>query len=230
MNVDQPTAKPKLEHQEERVRNRYRRFNIFIAFALASALSLQAQSDRMDAPRRDNLQVQGDSARPLLAAALVDASATGAASRESDLPDAPSATKPDTATGGAPPSPAVKKPESQGAPVAAKGGPLWIDRGVADRNYFLVTGGMVGASIANAELTLHCFTQHASCNDLPTSLRSRSAVYGIGIPADLGIAYLTYCLKRKHNHMWYVPAAAVTGTNIFFAYRAYHWTQEHSKP
>jgi hypothetical protein len=228
--LDRPTAKLKLEHREERVRNRYRRFNVCIALALASALSLQAQSDRMDATRRDSLQLQGDSTPHLLSAAMVGGPAASGASRESDLPDAPSATKPDAASGAAASSPAVKKQESQGAPVAAKGGPLWVDRSVADRTYLLVTGGMVGASIANAELTLHCFSQHASCNDLPTSLRSRSAVYGIGIPADLGIAYLTYCLKRKHNHMWYVPAAAVTGTNIFFAYRAYHWTQEHSKP
>lgn len=212
------------------MRNRYRRFNICIAFALASAISLQAQSDRMDAPRRDNLPRQGDSSQPLLSAALVGGTAVDGASSGSDLPDAPSATKPDASSGGAAPSPAIKKPESQGAPVAAQGGPMWVDRGVADRNYLLLTGGMVGASIANAELTLYCLNRHASCNDIPPSLHSRAAIYGIGIPADLGIAYLTYCLKRKHNHMWYVPAAAVTGANLFFAYRAYHFSQEHSIP
>ncbi len=216
------------------MRNRYRRFNICIAFALASALSLQAQSDRADAPRRDNLQSHGDSGQ-LIAANLVGGSAINGASTDSDLPDAPSAAKPDTSTadassgGAAAPSPAVRK-ESQGAPVAALGGPLWVDRGVADRKYLLVTGGMVGASIMNAELTLHCLNTHVACNDVPSSLKSRSAIYGIGIPADLGIMYLTYCLKRKHNHMWYVPAAAATGANLFFAYRAYHWSQEHSIP
>jgi hypothetical protein len=220
--------KPKLEHQEERVRNRYRRFNVCMAFALASAFSLHAQSDRMGVRRQDTVQLQGDSTQPLLIAARVDDPAVGGAS--SELPDAPSATKPDTSTGGAAPSPAVKRQQSQGAPVAAKGGPLWVDRSVADRKYLLLTGGMFAAGVANAELTLHCLHQHVSCNDVPPSLHSRAAIYGIGIPADLGIAYLTYCLKRKHNHMWYVPAAAVTGANIFFAYRAFHWSQEHSIP
>jgi hypothetical protein len=224
-----PFAKPKLEHQEERVRNRYRRFNICIAFVLVSAFSMLAQSDRNDVLRRSDLQLKsGDSVQPQLTAKLVK-SPVLSFSYESDLPDAPSASRADDSSANPTSSPAVKK-ESQGAPVAAQGGPLWVDRSVADRKYLMLTGGMFGASVANAELTLHCLHQHAFCNDVPSSLKSRAAIYGIGIPAELGVAYLTYCLKRKHNHMWYVPAAAVTGANIFFAYRAYHWTQEHSLP
>jgi hypothetical protein len=228
-DVDWPLAKPKLEHQEERVRNRYRRFNICIALALASALPALAQSSRIEAQPGNELQRTGDPAQSLLTAKLVEAPAIGNGSDDTNLPDAPSATKADTSTGGPTPSPAIKK-ESQGAPVAASGGPLWVDRSVADRKYLILNGAMFSASFANAELTLHCLSQHASCNDVPPSLKSRAAIYGIGIPADLGVAYLTYCLKRKHNHMWYVPAVAVTGANLFFAYRAYHWTQEHSIP
>jgi len=209
------------------VRNRYRRFNICIAFVLGTALALLAQSDRIGVQRRDDLQLQGDPAQSLLTAKLVATPVI--ASNESDLPDAPSATKPDNSSGDPKPSPAIKK-ESQGAPVAAQGGPLWVDRSVADRKYLALTGAMFSASVANAELTLHCLNQHPSCNDVPPSLHSRAAIYGIGISADLGVAYLTYCLKRKHNHMWDVPAVAVTGANIFFAYRAYHWTQEHTIP
>lgn len=209
------------------MRNRYRRFNIcIIAFVLASALSMLAQSDGIEGQRQDNLQLQGDATQWLLAAKLVEAPVINSTSNESELPDAPSATKADTSSGEAASSPAVKKEPFQGAPPAAGGGPLWVDRSVADRNYLLFTGGMVGASIVNAELTLHCLNKHPSCNDVPPSLQRRAAVYGIGIPADLGIAYLTYYLKRKHNHMWYIPPAAVTGANIFFAWRAYHWTQQ----
>jgi hypothetical protein len=221
-------VKLKLEHREERVRNRYRRSFICIAFVLVSALSLLAQSDRIDIPRWDDLQPKVDDASQSLLTAML-AEGPAIVSNESDLPDAPSATKPEASTADPAASPAIKR-ESHGAPPAAMGGPLWVDRGVADRNYLMLTGGMFGASVANAELTLRCLNQHASCNDVPPSLHSRAAIYGIGIPVDLGIAYLTYCLKRKHNHMWYVPAAAVTGANIFFAYRAYHWTQEHSIP
>jgi len=212
------------------VRNRHRRNIIGIAFVLASSFSLLAQSDQIDAQRADNFQLQGNSAPPLLTAELADSPAIGSANHESELPDTPSATKPDASTADPAPSPAVKRESPHGAPPAAMGGPLWVDRSVADRNYFLVTGGMFGASVVNAELTLRCLNKHPSCNDVPSSLKSRAALYGIGIPADLGVAYLTYCLKRKHNHMWYVPAAVVTGANLFFAVRAYRWTQDPSLP
>jgi hypothetical protein len=215
------------------VRNRYQGSYICIAFVLASAISLLAQSDRMDIQRRDDLQPKvSDDGELQLAAMLAQPPPVAGVSSDSDLPDAPSATKPDASTAdpSAPAaSPAIKR-ESHGAPVAAQGGPLWVDRTVADRTYLALTGGMVGASVANAELTIYCLGRHASCNDVPPSLQSRAAIYGLGIPADMGVAYLTYCLKRKHNHIWYVPAAAVTGANLFFAYRAYHWGQERSIP
>jgi hypothetical protein len=212
-----PFAKQKLEHQEESVGNRSRRSFICIAFVLASALSLLAQ---------DDLQLKAGDPAPLpLTAKLVEAPVMGDVNHGSELPDAPSASQPDTSTADPAASPVVKR-ESQGARPAAMGGPMGVDRSVADRNYWAVTGGMFSASILNAELTMHCLQQHASCNDVPSSLRSRTALYGIGIPADLGVAYLTYYMKRKHNRMWYVPAAAVTVANIYFGIRAYRWSQD----
>jgi len=207
------------------VRNRYRKFNICISFVLASALSLLAQSDRIHVQPPDNLQLQGDVAQPVLSARLDETPAIGSASSGSELPDAPSASKPEPSAPEPAAAPAVKR-ESHGAPPAAVGGPLSVDRSVADRNYLLLTGGMFGASVANAELTLRCLQQHPSCNDVPSSLRSRVALYGIGIPADLAIAYLTYHMKKKHSRIWYVPAALVTGANVFLSARAYHWSQQ----
>ena len=126
-----PFAKPKHERREEMVRNRYKGSYICIAFVLASTLSLLAQSDRVDIQRRDDLQPKvSDDGEPQLAAMLAEAPATAGVSDRSDLPDAPSATKPDASTAdpSAPAaSPAIKR-ESHGAPVAAQGGPLWIDR------------------------------------------------------------------------------------------------------
>jgi hypothetical protein len=211
------------------VRNRYRGFNICIAFVLVSALSLLAQSDRI-AVQPSDTQLQGNPAPPLLTAKLDESSPMGSASNESDLPDAPSATKPDASAADPAPSPAVKRESSHGAPPAAAGGPLWVDRSVADRNYLILTAGMFGATIVNTELTLRCLNKHPSCNDVPANFRSRLDLYAVGIPAELGVAYLTYYLKRKHNHMWYVPAAVVTGANIFLAVRAYRWTQDPSLP
>jgi hypothetical protein len=204
-----------------KVRNRNRRFNVCIAFVLASAFSLQAQSDRINVGTPNHVQLQ-----PVLTAKVEESPSIGNASNGSDLPDAPSATKPDASTADPGAPPAVKRDASQGAPPAAMGGPLWVDRSVADRNYLLLTGGMFGATIANTELTLRCLNKHPSCNDVPTSFRSRVDLYGVGIPAELGIAYLTFYMKRKHNHIWYVPAAAVTGANLFLAVRAYRWTQQ----
>jgi hypothetical protein len=199
---------------------------ISIVFALVSAVSLLAQSDRGDARGQgDPQQKVVDHSQPLLTAKLVESPAMGGAGNESELPDAPSATRPDTSTAEpAPASPVVKK-ESRGAVPAAMGGPLSVDRGVADRTYLLFTGAMFSSSVVNAELTLHCLTKHPSCNDVPTSLKSRAALYGIGIPADLGVAYLTYYMKKKHSHIWYVPAAGVTAANVFLGIRAYRWSQ-----
>jgi hypothetical protein len=215
-------ARLKLEHREEMVRNRYKRSYICITFVLASTLSLMAQSDRTGGQRWEDVQATGE---PLLiSAALVEAPAFGVGS-ESDLPDAPSSSRSDSSTADPAPSPVVKK-ESHGALPAATGGPLSPDRSVADRNYLLINGGMIGASIFNAEMTIHCLQKHPSCNDVPSSLKSRTALYGIGIPADLGIAYLSYLMKKKHSRIWYVPSAIVGGANLFLGVRAYRWSQD----
>ena len=206
--------------------NRDRRSYMCMAFVLASALSLLAQSDRTEFKRQDSFQVKGDTGQALLAAKLDESSPMGSASNESDLPDAPSATKPDASAADPAPSPAVKRESSHGAPPAAAGGPFWVDRSVVDRNYVLVTGGMIGASIVNTELTMRCFAKHASCNDIPSFFHRRLVLYGIGLPADLGVAYLTYYMKKKHHHLWYVPAAVVTGANVVLAVRAYRWTNQ----
>lgn len=217
--------KPQLSTRRNRVRNRYRRFCIYVVFALASALSLLAQSDRGDVRGQDDLQQKvGDNSQPQLTASLVGTPAIGGVGNESELPDAPSATKPDTSAGEPAPSPVVKR-ESHGAAPAAMGGPFGVDGRVADRKYLALTGAMFSASIADAELTLRCSKQ-GTCAYVPPSLRSRAALYGIGIPADLGIAYLTYYMKRKHSPIWYVPAALVTAANIYVGVHAYRRTQQ----
>jgi hypothetical protein len=205
------------------VRTRYIQ-TIFIAFMLASALSLQAQSERNSARRIDDFQPQDHSTVELLAAKLDESPATSASNEA--LPDAPSATTPDAPSASPTPSPAVKNQSHYGAPPAAVGGPLGVDRTVADRNYLLFTGAMLGSSVMNAELTVRCLDKHAACNDVPQALKSRAALYGIGIPADLAISYLTYYMKKKHSRIWYTPSALVTGANVFLGVRAYRWTQQ----
>jgi len=209
------------------VRNRYRK-TVIIAFVLASACLLQAQSQDNDARRNDSSQPQDHSAYVLLAAKLDESPANSASNGA--LPDAPSATSSDAPNAAPMASPVAKNQSHYGAPPAAVGGPLWADRSVMDRHYFLFTGAMFGSSVMNAELTLRCLNKHAACNDVPHALQSRAALYGIGIPADLAISYLTYYMKKKHSHIWYAPSAAVTGANVFLGIRAYRWTQDPPLP
>jgi len=223
---DWPFAKLKLEHREERVRNRYRSSYICIAFVLASALSLLAQSDHTDVQGGRDLQLKADDAsQPLLAANLVEAPVSGVGSGESELPDAPSATKPDPSTADPAAAPAIKRDYPHGAPPAGVGGPMGVDRGVADRNYLAFTGAMFSASVFDAELTMRCLEQK-TCLYVPNSLRSRTALYGIGIPADFGISYLSYYMKKKHSRIWFVPEALVTVANVYVGIHAYRRTQE----
>jgi hypothetical protein len=207
------------------VRNRYSRSYICVAFVLASACSLLAQSDRIEFKQRDSFQLKGDTAQKLLTANLGEPPAIESINDESELPDAPSATKPAASTADPSASPAVKRESQHGAPAAAMGGPLGVDRSVADRNYLAVTGTMFAASIFDAELTMRCLEQK-TCSYLPTSLRSRTALYGIGIPADLGVSYLTYYMKKKHSRIWYMPSALVTVANIYVGVHAYRRTQQ----
>lgn len=151
---------------------------------------------------------------------------------DSGLPDAPSASQSQAnqsqdnqeqsnSDQNAAPSPSAQarvanKHFYEGAVPAAKGGALAVDRNVADWRYLSLTGGMFGASVANAELTQRCLEQK-TCKFVPSAFTSRAAMYGAGIPADFAVAYMSYRLKKSHNWFWVVPEAAVTGANLFVA-------------
>ena len=204
------------------MQNRYSNLGLCVTFVLIAALAALAQSGNSGPlPPADSVNSSPNAPPAILASAANVPVSAG--TDNSGVPDAPSATSSEALPADPTPSPVTKR-DFRGAPPAAQGGPLWVDRTVADRNYLLVNSGMFGASVLNAELTIRCLNKHPSCNDVPPSLQNRTAIYGIGIPADLAVSYLTYCLKRKHNHMWYVPAAVVAGGNIFLGLRANHWT------
>ena len=200
------------------MRNRYKKFCICFVFATVSALTSLAQSSEGGVRREQLPQPEVSDPGPALLTASLETPASGETNDESRLPDAPSASKPDTPTAQPTASPVVRR-ESRGAAPAAMGGPLGVDGQVADRNYLLLTGGMISASVFDAEMTLRCL-HDKTCKYLPPSLRSRTALYGIGIPADLGISYLTYFMKKRHSRIWFVPAAFVTGANLYVGVHA----------
>jgi hypothetical protein len=118
----------------------------------------------------------------------------------SSYPDAPSA---------------AKKRDSGGAPPAMTIGPLHA----IDRNYMLVVGTMFAASIVNVEETNKCL-QAGTCSFVPEDLRSRKRLYAVGVPAELGVAYLSFMLKDRGHRWWFAPVIAVTAGNIYVAYHA----------
>jgi hypothetical protein len=84
---------------------------------------------------------------------------------------------------------------------------------------FLVANGvLLGSTIANAEMIARC--RPSACQAVPDAIRSRGALYGIGIPASLGISYISYRLKRGGTKLWIVPVALFTAGNIVYAAHA----------
>ena len=117
------------------------------------------------------------------------------------LPDAPSSQR-----------------RSASAPPSARG-PLANGEFKTDRQFMMVNGLMFGSSIANVELTTRCFNSGA-CSALPGPLRSRGALYGIGLTTDVGVTVLGHYLKRSGYRWWFVPAAAVTVGNVVYGIHA----------
>jgi len=135
----------------------------------------------------------------------------------SSYPDAPSAIK----TPGAPDN-GAEQAASRAPRPAARGG---LNRAI-DARYMAAMSTMFAASIVNVEKTNTCLEQH-TCSFVPVAFRSRGALYGAGIPAELGIAYLSYKLKEHRHGWWFVPAMVATGGNSFVAY---HSATENSSP
>jgi hypothetical protein len=174
-----------------------------------AVLVLLASSQLGSAMPQNSLAMNG----PATAAARESSPAPAASS----YPDAPSAlTTPGVAETGA------EQPRLREAAPAAKGG---LNRAI-DGKYVVVMSAMFAASIVNVEKTNTCLEQH-TCAFVPEAFRSRGALYGAGIPAEVGIAYLGYKLKEHRHRWWLLPAMVVTGGNSFVAY---HSATENSSP
>ncbi|MFB3917506.1 MAG: hypothetical protein ACE14M_12300 [Terriglobales bacterium] len=90
---------------------------------------------------------------------------------------------------------------------------------VADSKFWAVHGVMFASAISAAELTTRCMDDHF-CTAVPDALRSRGALYGVGIPAAIGVTSLGYYLKTRGHRWWFVPAALVTAGSIVYGVHA----------
>jgi hypothetical protein len=84
---------------------------------------------------------------------------------------------------------------------------------------FLVASGVsLGLTMANAELIARC--RPGACQDVPDVARNRAALYGIGIPASIGISYVSYRLRQRGSKLWIVPVTAFAAANLVYAMHA----------
>ncbi|SPE25612.1 membrane hypothetical protein [Acidobacteriia bacterium SbA2] len=137
------------------------------------------------------------------------------ATAEPSLPDAPSAVaemqSAQESSSSPTTSPTIAKPPRSAASSSM---------GAA---FLIANGAMLGSTIANAEMIARC--RPSSCQAVPDAIRSRGALYGIGIPATLGVSYISYRLKRSGTKLWILPVALVTVGNIVYAVHASKWSK-----
>lgn len=111
--------------------------------------------------------------------------------------------------------------DREGAPAPAAGGVFNGEGG--NWSYWSVNGVMLGSSVLAADLTQKCL-EAGACTFVPDAFHSHIAMYGAGLPAAAGVAYLGYRLKAKGYRWWFVPAALVTSGNIVVSVHAAHYS------
>ena len=127
------------------------------------------------------------------------------------LPDAPSAV--------------AASQSSQELPIVSEEGtkkpPAPPTNATVGLPFLAANGVLFGSTIANAEMIARC--RPSSCQAVPDAIRSRSALYGIGIPSSLAVSYVSYRLKRGATRWWIAPVAVLTAGNIVYAVHASRW-------
>ena len=207
------------------MRNRHK-FYLLSSFLMFSALSLWAQSATQSAA---SAGTSDRGAQLVLSAGLGGGPTMTAMSSDSGLPDAPSTKQPDAATSDNQSlvAPSYSRKHTQGAPPAALGGPMGMEGRTADKKFWGANGAMFGATVANIELTQRC-QKDGTCSYVPSSIKGRVAMYGIAMPAEVGLMYFTYHAKERHRSWWYMPSALVTATNAYVAIHAYHRGEQYT--
>jgi hypothetical protein len=88
-----------------------------------------------------------------------------------------------------------------------------------DRHFTIAALALIASSVFNAEMILRC--EPKACQAVPAILRSRVGIYGVAIPADIGIGYISNRLRRtRYDRMWYVPMVVGTVGNVVYGAHA----------
>jgi hypothetical protein len=104
--------------------------------------------------------------------------------------------------------------------LVSNSGKAKSERG-AGTAFWVVTGLLFSSTAANVEVIARCAP--TSCQSIPPAIRSRGALYGIGISASAGASYLGYRMKRDGNKWWFLPATILTQANFIYAAHSASW-------
>lgn len=136
-----------------------------------------------------------------------------------DLPDSPGVTVGVFTSNRVAASSTTNRPSLSGGAAPAGKGP-WIDFRIADISYWNSTAALVGTTIANVELTSRCAEQRTCLTEIaPNTTRGRLYLYTL--PTDLALSYISYRLKGRGVHGWWLPQVMFAGANLFSAGRSY---------
>lgn len=184
-------------------------FRVLLSFCAIAAIPLHAQTVDSSAPAPQAFEASAASVARATSEGPVSALENAANPPRLYAPrlvvSQPALTRPHLLLVSDSPQLALEKGTAPTSPVKVTGPWFWA-----------VNAALLGASAANAE-TLHSCV---NCTYIPANLHNRGVLLGIGLPIDIGIAYLGYHLKKNGHSWWYVPAAAFTGAN---AALAAHW-------
>ena len=84
---------------------------------------------------------------------------------------------------------------------------LWAN---SNLTYWALQGLMFASVVATVETTHNCMDA-GSCTGVPDPLKSRTAMYSLGVPVAVGLSILGYELKKHGNRFWYLPSVLVIG-------------------
>lgn len=183
-----------------------------LTLTITAATVAAAQSS----PATEPSTLQGFEGRDVLAVPSAghpaEAASTVPTTAVASLPDAPSAV--------------AAEQSGQNPPLTSGEGtqkpPTPPTNGLPGLTFLAANGMLLGSTIANAEMIARC--RPNACQAVPDSIRSRPALYGIGIPSSLAISYISYRMKRGGTRWWIVPVAVFTAGNIVYAVHASQWS------
>ncbi len=88
--------------------------------------------------------------------------------------------------------------------------------------YWILTGIVFAATVADVELTQHCLARGTCHEGNPLVPTGRGKMYAVQLPITAAVSYLGWQLRRGKARYWWVPQVGVTtahGVGVGFGLR-----------